>query len=420
MDTKHLTEAILDGGIRSINFFNGRLLSGEDMSQEHAAHSAGRRRLGQAIGTGIAFGLEVSETLGRSTTAAPVVTVTAGLAINRRGETLVLPATVDVSLVHPVPPSPPTPASTFHACDALPAGDYSAGTGVYLLTIAPASGSEGRAPVSGLSNTTASCNTRYTVEGVQFRRINLEVSQDDLNDSNRLHNRIAYRCFGVTDRQSFLRNPFGPPFPRDGLLDDLRPNRLTDRDVPLAVLHWTTTDGIKFVDLWSVRRRLTCPATTTRWSPFVDDWRVREGEAMFLQFQDAIETWRDPGALPEAVVATQYFSYLPAVGILPLAGIKSSRGFNHRKFFENLTYQRPVYVEGHKVTLLLRDSFAAPPIDLSNKELIWLYMVRENIQGIDNSSTSIPQAFLIFASGQLPYRGDAHYDLAYFDYANYA
>src|SRR5262249_37818078 len=148
---RQLTEAILDGGIRSINFFNGRLLSGEDLRQEQLAYHEGHRRLGQAIGSGIASGLEVSEALGVSTKAAPVVTVTPGLAINRHGEALALPTRTDVSLVRSVSPSTPTTTLTasFTPCDVGPSGSYVAGTGVYLLTIAPAVGSEGRAPVSG-------------------------------------------------------------------------------------------------------------------------------------------------------------------------------------------------------------------------------------------------------------------------------
>ena len=46
-----------------------------------------------------------------------------------------------------------------------------AGAGAYLLTIGPASGGKGLAPVSGLGNEQAGCNLRYLVEGVEFRMI---------------------------------------------------------------------------------------------------------------------------------------------------------------------------------------------------------------------------------------------------------
>jgi hypothetical protein len=189
--------------------------------------------------------------------------------------------------------------------------------------------------------------------------------------------------------------------------------------VPLALLYWTT-QGIQFVDMWSMRRRLTRPATATRWSPFIDDRRVSQGEAMFLQFQDEIDTLRAPGAVPESVVATQYFSYLPAAGILPLAGMRASRGFDYLQFFSGLTYNKPVFIEGTKMEPLIRTSLAYLPIELRSKELIWLYMVRENMQAIDKSTSSPPQPYLLFASGHIPYQGDAHYDLARWDYSNYS
>ena len=53
-----LQQPILDGGIRSINFFNGRLLSARDLTREQSANREAERRLGRAIGEGIAYGYE--------------------------------------------------------------------------------------------------------------------------------------------------------------------------------------------------------------------------------------------------------------------------------------------------------------------------------------------------------------------------
>ena len=61
MSTIHLEEPLTAGGIQAINFFNGRLLSGEDLTHEQAMNLLGQRRLGQTIGTGVAFGLEVEK-----------------------------------------------------------------------------------------------------------------------------------------------------------------------------------------------------------------------------------------------------------------------------------------------------------------------------------------------------------------------
>ena len=91
-----------------------------------------------------------------------------------------------------------------------------------------------------------------------------------------LRNLLAYKCFGTTEIASFLRDPFGPPLKTYGLLDSLRPNQLTDCDVPLGVLYWTLADGIKFVDMWSVRRRITENGADNSWLPLVSDRRSSE------------------------------------------------------------------------------------------------------------------------------------------------
>ena len=143
-----LLTPVFDGGIRSVNFFNGRLLSGEDLTQEKEANREGQRRLGRALGDGIVFGLEVSETAGVSTRQAPVVSVEAGLAVNRQGHTLELKNRVDVALVRPTSPGTAAPVATiFKDCQPLQPGGYVTGTGVYLLVLSPAIGGEGRAPV---------------------------------------------------------------------------------------------------------------------------------------------------------------------------------------------------------------------------------------------------------------------------------
>src|SRR5216684_718840 len=102
MNEKTLTEAITDGGIPWINFFNGRLLSGEDLSKEQNSNLEGRRRLGRAIGEGVANGLEVSIPKGVNTRETPYVVVEAGLAINRQGQTVWLENQTNVKLTRPV------------------------------------------------------------------------------------------------------------------------------------------------------------------------------------------------------------------------------------------------------------------------------------------------------------------------------
>jgi hypothetical protein len=255
---------------------------------------------------------------------------------------------------------------------------------------------------------------------VQFRLILLDVSLDDLNDANHLRNRIAYQCFGVNERGLFRSDPFGPPVERYGLLDGLRPHRLVEGDVPLAVLHWTANNGITFIDLWSVRRGLIAPSVSGRWEGLLGDRRRREAEAMLLQFQEQILSIRADETNLESIVAAERFDYLPSVGILPLSGVRSSRGFDYPTFFRNQIYRGPSFIDSAQVESLLHDALSYPPIAVSGKEMLWLYRVWENIQAIDMSTSAPPQAFLIFASGHMSYRGAAHFNLARVGYSNYA
>ena len=167
-----LQQPILDGGIRSINFFNGRLLSARDLTREQTANREADRRLAQAVGEGISYGLEVS-TSPASTQESPVVTVESGLAINHIGQTLKLSAKTDVALVRRAIAGPGS-TNIFGECAPLQSGTYIAGAGVYLLTLAPAQGTEGRAATHSLENTIASCNTDTNVTAVQFRLVQID------------------------------------------------------------------------------------------------------------------------------------------------------------------------------------------------------------------------------------------------------
>jgi hypothetical protein len=409
MDTIALEKPLTDGGIRTVNFFNGRLLSGEDLTQEQSAQREARQHLGQALGDGVAFGLEVNETMGVSTPTAPVVTVRPGLAVNRRGQTIHLARNVDVSLVRPLN-GLATTTSIFAECQPPQSGVYIAGAGVYLLTIAPAWTSEGRAPVNGLGNTTAACNTRYTVESVQFRLLQLDLPLAELSDLHHLRNRLAGRCFGAEVLSTFSSDPFGPVTEQYGLLDELRPQRLTDVEVPLAVLHWTA-DGIRFIDLWSVRRRITDPGGPSRWALVTGERRRSEATAMFLQFQDHVETLRTTEIHLETLVATQRFVYLPPVGVLPVHEDGTVAGIEYRIFFDQQAYHPPVFIEEAVIEPLIRGALPYPPIHLHTQDPIRLYRV---VAG------TVVRPYLLFTSAHVPPLGEARFDVVRWNFSNFA
>jgi hypothetical protein len=411
-----LEEAVTGGAIRSVNFFNGRLLTGDDLRREQEAERARLARLGRAAGEGIAFGLDVAQAVTGSTAERPVVTVEPGLAVARSGLALELPVRTNVSLLRDHPPAGAEPGGLFADCQPFAAGTYSAGAGVYLLTIGPARTSEGLAAVSGLTNDPAPCNTALSVEAVKFRLIRLALSASQLTDTQHLRNVIAYRFFGFETLQDFVADPFGPVVREYGLLDQLRAGVLTPDEVPLAVMGWTAHDGIRFVDLWSVRRRIARARAIDDWAVFADDRRRSEAEAMFLQFQSQLaDLLHEPNSAQ--VRATERFTLLPSCGILPLAGSAES-GIDLDRFFDGLKVNEPAFVEGQKLRSIVLQAFESSPIDLGSDELIWRYVVRENQQQAVGKPQ--PQPYVVFTNGFVPYAADAQFDLSHWDYASYA
>ncbi|HYW70946.1 MAG TPA: hypothetical protein VE961_07930 [Pyrinomonadaceae bacterium] len=412
-----LQQPVLDGAIQSINFFNGRLLSARDLTVEQNANREASRRLGRAIGAGVAYGLEVSKASNFKKDS-PAVSVEAGLAINPNGQTLSLSARTDVALVRSSNAN--GAAQIFGDCLPLQTGSYVSGAGVYLLTIAPAQSVEGRAITNGLQPGASSCSSDTLVSTVQFRLVQIDsaLTPAQMNDQAHLRNLVAYKCFGVDDTKDFVADPFAKEMKQWGLLDGLRPNQLTDCEVPLAVLYWTDLDGLNFIDMWSVRRRLIEPAAGAPWPFFYADRRSAEAEAMFLQFQDQIKELQQ-NTNPALVNARGYFSFLPPIGFLPI-GSGATAAFDYKVFFQDKIHRDDsVFIEGAQVCSLMRDALSYPPIDLNSQEMVWLYLIRENIQLFDLGAAKRPQQYVIFVNGHTQYRGNARYDLNRWNFGNY-
>jgi len=417
-----LQEPILDSGISSINYFTGRLLTASDLSREKAANREADRRLGRALGEGVAYGLEVRPSP-ESKIDTPVLQIEPGLSVNRAGQTLSLRNRTDLTLVRQAEAGA-SGSSLFTECQPIQTGTYIAGQGVYLLTIAPAERREGRALVSGLGNEAASCNTDTIIESVQFRLIQIDsfLDQNELQDERLLRNRLAYRCFGATQTRAFPGNPFSPPLDRYGLLDELRKNVLTDCDAPLAVIYWTLSGGIEFVDMWAVRRGLTSRERDRRWQWLTSDRRLSEAEAEILQFEDQIRDILDTESGVDGVVATDRFELLPPVGWLPIktpAGLmtinnsSASSGFSTQVFFGTRASRELALLDAAQWRSLFHDALCCEAVDLRGKERLQLYLIWENVQAVERGAAT--QLTLAFASPALPYRGVARFGYAKWD-----
>ena len=417
---QHLFTPISNARTRSPNFFNGRLLSAEALTDEQRSQRVAHQFLGGAIGEGVVYGFEVAQKAGTDSLR-PSIDVKGGLAINGCGSTVYLPHDVELQLVRP-PHALTAPPSLFSTCLPPQEGTYVADDGVYLLTVAPVGVGEGLAEVSGLGDAPRGCNIKYRVDAVEFRLWELPTTPAQRADTAHLRNFIAYRCFGVADLLDFATDPLaGDGEPRT-LLDEIRgPNKLSDCDVALAVLHWRATAGIQYLDMWSVRRRAAHGRVASA-HPVLSDRRAAASEAMVLQFEEQIGSM----TASTGFIARTAFRYLPPVGVIPLAPPGSASGFAHASFFQGKTFRPPMYMEGGAVQALFDAAFAAPPIDLSDAppahpthtEMVWLYCVRENMQRV-HAGVQGAQAALVFANGNVPYAATPRFDLSHFSYANF-
>ena len=319
-----------DKAIRAGNFFNGRLLTSKDLGREQDNRRQADAWLGQAVGAGIAWGLEASP---QGAAAARTVQVKAGLAVNRAGQTLRLAADQVVTLVAQPDTASPGASTGFGPCGVLSGSTtYVAGNGLYLLTLAPLTMDEGTVPVLALDPGNVRCNTDAKVEAVQLRLLYIDdalllARGLDANvvapaAVSRLRNAAAYACFGFPA----VADAHGHPgtVPADNLLDALAKRDLSPCDVPLALIHLTLASGIVFVDRWSVRRRITASiaadGAAPAWSALIGDEIDALGEAQLVQFQEQIAEVSD--AAIGGLTAAASFAWLPPAGFLDATGAR--------------------------------------------------------------------------------------------------
>jgi hypothetical protein len=444
-----LLEPMLRGGIRNTHFFNGRLLTAEDLRAEQRANRQQHQQLGLAAGAGVVEGLDV-RFAGQSSNGTPLLRVGKGLAITRKGAPVALAEDVDVALTRQATATPGGDTGLFAVC--RPEATTPSATvaqGIYLFVLAPASAFAEHAPVVGFNGAGVAdgCDHRYAVEGVSFNLVGVDLAQLTLvNAATRtalvqlltqtdpasrslLRNAIAHLCLGTLDAATFPVAPFRLPEGRSplasyGLVDWLRARGdLSECDVPLALLLWTTA-GVEFVDLWSVRRKPTPPATSAVWPLQAGARRPAEGEATFLQFQSQVAEMIGSGVFGTTLTqlhALDLFRYLPAAGLVPL-GTSRYQGFELADFFAGMATPGPVHITGDELAAMLRASYAYPPIDLGRQqqELVWLYLVRENAEAVAAGGADPPQPYAVFSSGHMPPAGEARFSLDHYDFANYS
>lgn len=310
-------------GIASVNFFNDRVLTAEDLRDLASADQQHRRVIGRAIGEGIATGFGVTAAAGRS------VAVGAGVAVNALGDVfqLPLPVTVDVGSAGSVASGGED--GIFTECSVSTSDPLEIGGAVYLLTVQPASTARGEAPRASLDGVAQACGPGYEVEGVRFRRVFVDlirlldearIDVESLGLANaeeigQLRSIVAHLYLGSP---WLLRSTVDPlvdnPLRRAWALSDLEPC-----EVPLAIVAMQGS-SLVFVEQFGVRR----PPVGYGVDPFEESGRgwsqlthaatKAAGLASQAQFQAQLAELLEEGVVPRAV---DHFRFLPGAGIIP-------------------------------------------------------------------------------------------------------
>ncbi|MCR6650130.1 MAG: hypothetical protein NVV73_00915 [Cellvibrionaceae bacterium] len=451
MSFKNLLEPVIESGIKNVNFFEGRLLSGKDLTDQEAANRIHRRHLGRTLGHGVVEGLQVSVENTGANGQQPVVRVGRGLAINLEGETLELALDyVDIRLSRTF--DPPVGIQTgFKNCSPLPSETLvPSGAGLYILVMSPAHAWQEFAPQSGLQKKgiAHNCGRRYLVESVQFRLVKFDptlmpdiaddvrnelenqylsasnpVGSNDLPALSKMRNLVAQVCFGTDATTRSARDPnFVTKNTTTAGIDALlgMEEGLSLSDTPLALLYWNL-EGIVFVDNWAVKRKASHRDSSPYNIPTFTRHSYSRADESRLQFQEHLTFLMQRIADLSTVKAVNYFRFLPPVGYLPIRTTSgtSNIGFNEQVFFADAVVRNSVFVEAAELVPISQSALALPPVDLLSEEFMWLYRTRENAQEADNNPTVTLQEYLVFTSGHAPYFGNARFNRNKWDYSNY-
>lgn len=406
MDVAELLDPVLTNGIRVANYFNGRVLTAEDLRAEQAASRAQLRLLGRAVGSGVAQGLEVA--LDSAAGAAPALSIAPGLAVTPAGDVVSLGVPLRLRLARSATAAS-AEAGLFAPCHPAEVSVGLTSPGLYVLLVQPAAGlSRERAPATGLKQggVAGDCQSRYLQEGVRFRLADLDAGAAEGatgpgrqlaelhaavvarqasiaglagsartaaqlalgREISRLRNLAAHLCFGTDEAERFAETPFpgaggGARWLAYGALDRMREQgRLAACEVPLALLYWTRRD-VEFVDMWAVRRRLVPHPPAEDWPPLTGARRAAEAEAAFLQFQAHLAALERLSPRPDAIRARDYLRYLPSAGCVPLG----TDLLRLATFFHGLDVERDA-LDPAQLRRVFHDAWFVEPIDLDAAE----------------------------------------------------
>lgn len=303
-----ITSVTLDTPIASLGpartaFFNGRLLAAEDLQREQLLCDAGQARVASLIGCGISRGLEVSFDGKDSLKIEP------GVGVTPSGQVIAFPgATVSLG----TDATSVKKSGTFVDCAGAIANSINP-SGLYVLALTPAWLASGQAPT--ILGEAGSCNRKLETPTTRVKLLELierPEPGEDVNDGDP----IVDTPLGLLSRRNRLAASLlssrGRQDPLIGWLPSGGVPRLTEHDLPLAMLKLGPDSAQRFIDIHAVQRRLAPPPGGAGDRFWRYSWAV-EMEAFALQFVNQLSELLkvNPSDVTNGVPV--YFPYLPPV-----------------------------------------------------------------------------------------------------------
>lgn len=262
-------------------FFNGRLLSAEDLTREQAARDDAERRLARLMGCGVAEGLTVTRGTGS------VLRIAAGLGVTPSGAVIAI-GNLDLDLSSA---GRGASFSGFGGCAAsLAEGQPLAG--VYLLTLTPAWSGQGRAPT--LLGEVGACNRRTQQPAVRARLV--EVQAPPGLGAASVRNELAVAL--LSPGQGLAAVPEGGRvgwWMRQRIGNSAAAPGLSADELPLALLQINASAEPQWIDTDSARRRLSPPPGGSGDAMWPQSWAV-EMQAFAAQLLAELQGGAKAGA----------------------------------------------------------------------------------------------------------------------------
>jgi len=401
--TTQLGTPLTEQAIRNVNFFNGRLVTQGDMARTQQAWHEADARLGQGLGAGVVHGLEIAI----ASAAQRQLRVTAGLGISAAGQTLCLGSEQLLTLAPTPDPGSLSTTGGFGRCGTLAGGGYVAGNGLYLLTLAPLSIKEGKAPVLALDPGNAGCNSDAIVEAVQLRLLRiadtllagLGLAANPVGPAavSKWRSAVAYACFGYPALAAAHAQPGTAPA-GGGLMQQLRAVSLSDCELPLGLVYLTASAGIAFIDAWAVRRRVAGEPASDAWSAWFGPGLDALGEAQLAQFQQQLS--EVPTGSLAGLKAADWFAWLPPAGFLDASGTRRVDGL---AFLDTRKPAQVVPLSPGDVRALLGQALRRDAVNLGlagNRPRYRLYAVDGGPQFFVREAPNAPHAEEVWLDGQ--------------------